>query len=64
MNKRNAGFHEKKFFLDLRTHTQGYEDCGMLGFAFHPEWRQPASPNRGYIYVWYQYTTNRVRLVP
>jgi len=51
----------KTLFLDLRTRTQGFEDCGMLGFAFHPEWRQPGSTNRGYCYVWYQYTTNVVR---
>lgn len=56
----NPNVTTKTLFLDLRTHTQGYEDCGMLGCAFHPEWRQSGSPNRGYFYVWYQYTTNRV----
>ena len=54
----------KTLFLDLRTRTQGFEDCGMLGFAFHPEWRQAGSTNRGYCYVWYQYTTNRVTPPP
>src|ERR1043166_3312621 len=53
-----AGTTSKTLFLDLRTHTQGYEDCGLLGFAFHPEWRQVGSSNRGYFYFWYQYTTN------
>src|ERR1043166_3283176 len=55
----SASTTSKTLFLDLRTHTQGYEDCGMLGFAFHPEWRQVGSSNRGYFYVWDQYTTNR-----
>jgi uncharacterized repeat protein (TIGR03806 family) len=56
----NAGTTTKTLFLDITSRTQGYEDCGLICFAFHPEWRQPASSNRGYIYVWYQYTTNRI----
>src|SRR5436190_18010886 len=54
----NPNTTTKTLFLDLRTRTQGLEDCGLLGFAFHPEWRQSGSPNRNYIYVFYQYTTN------
>jgi uncharacterized repeat protein (TIGR03806 family) len=50
----------KTLFLDIRTRTQGFEDCGLISMAFHPEWRQAGSPNRGYLYVWYQFTTNRV----
>jgi uncharacterized repeat protein (TIGR03806 family) len=56
----NPSTTTKTTFLDIRTRTQGYEDCGLICFAFHPEWRQAASPNRGYCYVWYQYTTNRL----
>jgi uncharacterized repeat protein (TIGR03806 family) len=56
----NPSTSTKTMFLDLRTQTQGFEDCGMLGMAFHPQWRQAGSPNRGYVYVWYQFTTNRV----
>jgi hypothetical protein len=56
----NSATTTKTLFLDLSTRTQGFEDCGLLGFAFHPEWRQTGSSNRNYIYVFYQYTTNRV----
>ena len=54
----NPNTTTKTLFLDLRPRTQGLEDCGLLGFAFHPEWRQAGSSNRNYIYVFYQYTTN------
>lgn len=56
----NPATSTKNLFLDISARTQGYEDCGLISFAFHPEWRQPTSPNRGYVYVWYQYTTNRL----
>ncbi len=56
----NPATTTKTLFLDLSLRTQGYEDCGLLGFAFHPDWRKPDSTNRGHIFVWYQYTTNRV----
>jgi glucose/arabinose dehydrogenase len=46
----------KTLFLDLSAHTQGWSDSGVLGFAFHPQFGQAGSPNRGYIYVWYCYT--------
>ncbi len=56
----NPATATKTLFLDLSARTQGFEDCGLLGFAFHPEWHQAGSSNRNYIYVFYQYTTNRV----
>ena len=37
--------------LDLSATTQGGSDCGLLGLAFHPEFGQPDSPNRGFMYV-------------
>ncbi|MFZ0827880.1 MAG: PQQ-dependent sugar dehydrogenase [Verrucomicrobiia bacterium] len=46
----------KTLFLDLTPVNQGWDDCGVLGFAFHPEYGVPGSPNRGYVYVWYQYS--------
>jgi uncharacterized repeat protein (TIGR03806 family) len=46
----------KTEFLNLTDRNQGYDDCGLLGMAFHPEFGQPASTNRGYVYVWYQYS--------
>jgi uncharacterized repeat protein (TIGR03806 family) len=50
----------KTVFLDIRSRTQGYESCGLLGMAFHPEFRQAGSTNRGYFYVYYSYSPNPV----
>src|SRR6266516_482913 len=36
----------KTLFLDIRARTQGYDDCGLLGMAFHPEFNLPGSTNR------------------
>ncbi|HUS35124.1 MAG TPA: PQQ-dependent sugar dehydrogenase [Verrucomicrobiae bacterium] len=47
---------EKFVTLNIRTQTQGWDDCGLLGMAFHPEFGLPGSANRGYVYVYYQYT--------
>jgi len=46
----------KTLFLDLTPVTQGNEDCGVLGFAFHPQYGVPGSTNRGYVYIYYQYS--------
>ena len=52
----SPGTSSKVVVLDIRRQTQGWDDCGLLGMAFHPEFGAPGSPNRGYIYVYYQYT--------
>jgi hypothetical protein len=54
------GTTNKTTFLDVRSRTQGYDDCGMLGMAFHPEFRMPGSTNRGYVYVYYNYSPSPV----
>jgi uncharacterized repeat protein (TIGR03806 family) len=46
---------QKVRFLDRRANTWGFWDAGMLGLAFHPDFGVPGSPNRGYVYVFYQY---------
>jgi len=46
----------KTLFLDRTPVTQGYDDCGMMGIAFHPEYGIPGSANRGYVYVYYQFS--------
>ena len=51
----NSATTTKTLALDHYNSTMGWEDCGMLGLAFHPEFGQPGSPNRGYIYIWYNY---------
>lgn len=51
----NAGTTTKTLALDHYNSTMGREDCGMLGLAFHPQFGQAGSPNRGYMYIWYNY---------
>jgi glucose/arabinose dehydrogenase len=46
----------KTLFLDLSAHTQGWGSSGLLAMAFHPQFGQAGSPNRGYVYVAYTYT--------
>jgi glucose/arabinose dehydrogenase len=46
----------KTLFLDLSSQTQGFNDSGLLGMAFHPQYGEAGSPNRGYFYVYYNYT--------
>jgi uncharacterized repeat protein (TIGR03806 family) len=43
-------------FLDIRSRCQGWSDCGLLGLAFHPDFGRADSPNRGYLFVAYQYS--------
>lgn len=52
-NEANAA--TKTLALNHYDSTMGREDCGMLGLAFHPEFGQPGSPNRGYLYIWYNF---------
>lgn len=54
----NPGTSTRTLFLDISARTQGWDDCGLLGLAFHPQFGQPGSPNRGYFYVFYQYSPN------
>lgn len=58
----HASTTNRTLFLDLTAHTQGWDDCGLLGMAFHPEFRNPGSTNRGFVYVYYNYSTNPVIL--
>lgn len=49
---------EKVRVIDRRSSTWGYWDTGMLSMAFHPDFGIPGNPNRGYLYVFYQYSPN------
>jgi uncharacterized repeat protein (TIGR03806 family) len=42
-------------FLNLTNVTQGWDDCGLLSFAFHPDFNRPGASKR-YVYVWYHYS--------
>ncbi|WNJ17714.1 PA14 domain-containing protein [Pontibacter sp. G13] len=44
---------QKAVFADLADQTAMVWDGGMFGMAFHPEYGQPNSPNRGYVYLLY-----------
>lgn len=46
---------DKVKVLDLRAVTLGFGDSGMMSLAFHPDFGVPENPNRGYVYVFYQY---------
>lgn len=46
---------EKRLVLDLSGQNQGENDSGLLGIAFHPEFGQPASDSRTYLYVHYAF---------
>ncbi len=46
---------EKRLVLDLSGQNQGENDSGLLGVAFHPEFGQPASDSRSYLYVHYAF---------
>ena len=39
---------EKKLVLDISDRTQGWDDSGLLGLAFHPNFA-----TNHYVYVWY-----------
>ncbi len=49
----------KTAFLDITAKVKDFNDGGLLSFVYHPEFGVPASPNRGYLYVWYRYIPNQ-----
>lgn len=51
----NPQTNQKQLILDITSRTLIEGDGGALGLAIHPEFGQPGSPNRGYIYLWYRY---------
>jgi glucose/arabinose dehydrogenase len=50
----------KTLVLNLSSQCQAWNDCGLLGIAFHPDFGKAGSPNRGYFYVWYNYNAHPV----
>ncbi len=51
-----ANTAQKTILLDIGDQVGDSGDSGMLGFAFHPEFGQPGSPNNEYLYIYYRYT--------
>ncbi|MEO1214141.1 MAG: PA14 domain-containing protein [Bacteroidota bacterium] len=49
----SANVSTKETLIDLRSLTSVVHDGGMLGIAFHPDFGDPASPNRNYVYVYH-----------
>ena len=50
------GVSQRTLALNLTAQTQGLEDCGLLGIAFHPQFNQAGSPNRNFIYLYYNFS--------
>ena len=46
--------NEVRVVLDLSSKLKQGRNVGPFGLAFHPEFGQPESPNRGYFYVFYK----------
>lgn len=38
----------------VRWWCQGWDDCGLMGLAFHPDFASTGSPNRGRFFICYQ----------
>lgn len=49
---------QTEIFLDLRSSVFNNSDSGMTYLVFHPEFGQPDSPNRGYVYITYKARTS------
>ncbi len=57
-NRPDALASEVKVFLDFHNQIFNVSDSGMTCIAFHPEFGQAGSTNRGYVYVTYKWRPN------
>lgn len=46
----------KRLVLDISTRVQGWEDCGLMGIAFHPDFNLGSSANKDFVYIHYQFS--------
>ncbi len=46
----------KSLVLDIRSRVQSTDNTGLIGIAFHPQFGNPSSPDRGYFYLFYFYS--------
>lgn len=59
-SRRDATQAELLPFLDISSRTFTVSDSGLTGIAFHPEFGQPGSTNRGYFYITYKWRPTSV----
>ncbi|HVJ44861.1 MAG TPA: PA14 domain-containing protein [Luteolibacter sp.] len=45
--------------LDLSSNTLGFGDSGMLSMVFHPDFGIAGNPNRGFVYIVYQWVPEK-----
>ncbi|HXU79280.1 MAG TPA: PQQ-dependent sugar dehydrogenase, partial [Methylomirabilota bacterium] len=57
-NRRDVTGPEILPFLDISSRTFSISDSGITGIAFHPEFGQAGSTNRGFFYVTYKWRPN------
>ena len=57
-NRPDAASSDVLVFLDISSRVFTASDSGMTGIAFHPEFGQPGSTNRGFVYVTYKWRPN------
>ncbi len=66
--KADLGTQAVDVFLDIKSQivilNVMYDERGLLGLAFHPEFQSATSPNRGKFYVFYSTPTRKGYLVP
>ncbi|MEM8955177.1 MAG: carbohydrate-binding protein [Verrucomicrobiota bacterium] len=58
-NNPNATQNQVTTVLDIRSKVRLGGDSGLHSIVFHPDFGQPASPNRRYCYVYYRYTPDQ-----
>jgi uncharacterized repeat protein (TIGR03806 family) len=54
-NRRDVMDAEVTTILDINSRVFNVSDSGMTGIAFHPQFGQPASTNRGFVYITYKW---------
>jgi glucose/arabinose dehydrogenase len=57
-NRRDVTDAEVTTMLDLSSKVFNVSDSGMTGIAFHPQFGQAGSTNRGFVYITYKWRPN------
>jgi len=57
-NRQDVTDAEVTTILDISSRVFNVSDSGMTGIAFHPQFGQPASTNRGFVYITYKWRPN------